>query len=58
MRARLAALAARIAAAVDLRDGFVFGGLGCVVIGLAQMHGPLAWIVGGGALFWLGIRRG
>jgi len=43
--------------AIDLRDLFVFGGLGCVAYGVAQIHEPAAWIVAGCALFWLGVRR-
>ena len=41
----------------DLRDVFVFGGLACAVIGVAQVFVPAAWVVGGAALFWLGVRR-
>jgi hypothetical protein len=43
--------------ALELRDLFVFGGLGCVAYGAAQIYPPAAWIVGGATLFWLGIRR-
>lgn len=42
---------------IDLRDGFCFGGLACVAIGLAQVYPPAAWIVVGVALFWLGVKR-
>jgi hypothetical protein len=41
----------------DLRDAFVFGGLGAVAYGLAQMYPPAAWIVPGVACFWLGVRK-
>ena len=53
------ALAACAAAwsGIDLRDGFVFGGLACVVIGVALIYTPAAWIIGGAALFWLGLRK-
>lgn len=56
MRARL--MRALAVLKPDLRDLFVFGGLGCVVAGVAQIYPPAAWIVGGAALFWLGTRRG
>lgn len=60
--AQRALAAARLAAgfvhrAVDLRDVFVFGGLACAVYGIAQLHGPAAWIAAGAAFFWLGVRR-
>lgn len=42
---------------VELRDVFVFGGLAAVVYGIAQVYPPAAWMAGGAALFWLGIRR-
>lgn len=60
MRARIGRALAGVKAAlaeVELRDCFVFGGLGAVVYGVAQINQPAAWIVGGAALFWLGIRR-
>jgi hypothetical protein len=41
----------------ELRDVFVFGGLAGAVYGIAQVYPPAAWIAGGAALFWLGIRR-
>lgn len=41
----------------DLRDLFAFGGLAAACYGIAQIHAPAAWIVGGVALFWLGVRR-
>ena len=41
----------------DLRDYFDLIGLICVVYGVAQLHMPAAWIVGGSILFWLGMRR-
>lgn len=44
-------------AAIDLRDLFVFSGIGCVTYGLAQVYAPAAWIAAGAALFWLGVRR-
>jgi hypothetical protein len=47
----------RLAAAVDLRDAFVFGGSAFVFHGLWQIYPPAAWIVAGAALFWLGVRR-
>lgn len=58
-RALSKAVAACVAAwsAIDLRDGFVFGGLACAVYGIAQVYAPAAWIAAGVALFWLGLRR-
>lgn len=43
--------------ALDLRDAFVFSGMGCVAYGLAQIYAPAAWVAAGAALFWLGVRR-
>lgn len=40
----------------DLRDVLCFGGLGFVFYGLHQFAPPLAWVVVGGALFWLSLR--
>lgn len=57
MRAWLIKVREAAAGAIDLRDVFVFGGLGCAVYGIAQVHSPAAWIVGGAALFWLGIKK-
>ncbi len=42
---------------IDLRDIFVFGGLGCIAYGAAQIYPPAGWIVAGAGLFWLGIRK-
>jgi hypothetical protein len=55
---RLLALAAALAQAVDINDVVTFGGLGLACYGIAQIHEPAAYITGGCALFWLGIRRG
>lgn len=57
MAGRIRRALAAIGAELELRDVFVFGGLGCAVYGIAQFHVPAAWIVGGAALFWLGVRR-
>lgn len=46
----------RLRQLVDLRDAFVFGGLGMVGYGLYLVCPPAAWIVCGVALFWLGVR--
>jgi hypothetical protein len=48
---------AAIVRSFDLRDAFVFGGLGCAVYGVAQYSHAAAWIVAGVVLFWLGVRR-
>ena len=42
---------------IDLRDVFVFGGLGAIGYGIAQLHTPSAWIVIGIAVLMLGLRR-
>lgn len=57
MAGRIRRVLAAIGAELELRDVFVFGGLGCAVYGIAQVHQPAAWIVGGATLFWLGVRR-
>lgn len=41
----------------DLRDAFVFSGMGAVYYGLFQIYPPAAWIVLGVALFWLGVKQ-
>lgn len=41
---------------IDLRDALVFGGLGVLCTGVAQIYPPAAWIVGGAALMWIGLR--
>lgn len=50
-------LALTFLSAVDLRDAFVFGGLGLVGYGIGQLHVPAACIAVGAVLFWLGIRK-
>lgn len=56
MREKIRAVAARLVSAIDARDALCFGGLGCVFYGLSLFSLPLAWIVTGGALFWLSLR--
>jgi len=46
-----------IARTIDLRDVFVFCGLGAVGYGVAQIHTPSAWIVTGIVVLMLGLRR-
>ena len=46
----------RLAAAPD--DVCLFAGCACVVIGVAQVSGPAAWIVAGVELIGLGILIG
>lgn len=41
----------------DAEDLHVYGGIALVVAGVAQFSGPAACIVGGGALFWLGVKK-
>lgn len=47
----------RIHAQLSLRDVFVFGGLAALAHGVAQVSVPLAWVVGGGVIMLLGLRR-
>lgn len=47
----------RLADLVDMTDVFVFTGLGLVGYGLHQIYAPIAFVVVGAALFWLGVRR-
>ena len=47
-----------LATALEMRDVFVFGGLGCAVYGVAGFSVPAAWIVAGVVLFALGIKPG
>jgi hypothetical protein len=48
---------ALLARSIDLRDAFVFGGLGCAVYGVAGFSVPAAWIVAGVVLFALGVKK-
>lgn len=42
----------------DMQDVLVFGGLGAACYGVAELAGvPAACVLGGGALFWLGVRN-
>jgi hypothetical protein len=50
--------ALNLLAALDLRDAFVFGGIGLVGYGIGQIYVPAAQIVVGCVIFWLGIRKG
>jgi hypothetical protein len=54
---RLARGLAMLARSFDLRDAFVFGGLGCAVYGVAGYSVPAAWIVAGVVLFALGVKK-
>lgn len=55
--ARLRGMLAKVRVPLDMTDTFVFSGLCCIGYGIAQIYAPLAWIVIGTALFWLGVRR-
>ena len=57
MRAHVKRFSAAVRGAVDLRDVFVFGGLGLAFYGLAQWDIGLACSVIGAVIFWLGVRR-
>lgn len=50
-------IALTLLAAFDLRDAFVFGGIALVGYGIGQIYAPAAYIVIGGVLFWLGVRK-
>ena len=54
---RIPLLVAEAFHSIDLRDVFVFGGLGIAVRGVAEFSVPTAWIVCGIVLFAMGIRR-
>lgn len=41
----------------DLRDLFWIGGLSAAGYGIAMIYVPAAWIVCGGVVFWMGVRR-
>lgn len=59
MREKIKSAARRVLAQLpppDLRDVLCFGGLGCVFYGLQMVSPSLAWVVTGGALFWLSVR--
>lgn len=47
----------RVKLDIDLNDVFVFAGLAALTYGIAQMHAPSAWIVAGGVIFLIGLRR-
>lgn len=53
----LAGVTKRLAKAFDMRDLFVFGGMGFIAFGLRDVYPPAAFIVPGGILIWLGIRK-
>lgn len=57
MRAKITAFLLACLRIVGLRDLLCFGGLACVGYGLAQVSEPLAWVVIGGALFWLSVKK-
>ena len=56
MKRFLSAVRAWLNAALDMRDIFALGGLALACYGIHQIYPPAAAIVGGGALFWLGVR--
>lgn len=57
MRAALRKLGAALADVLGLRELFAFGGLTLACYGIWQIYPPAAWIGGGAALFWLGIKN-
>lgn len=57
MLMRLKRLGERLLAEVDLRDAFVFGGIGLVGYGAGLIYMPAGFIVVGSAIFWLGVRK-
>jgi len=42
---------------IDLRDAFAFGGLAMLGYGTHAIYPPAAWILVGGVLFLIGVRR-
>ena len=46
----------RLHSAFDVRDVFVFGGIGLAGYGIWIVSPPAAFVVVGLAFFWLGIR--
>lgn len=42
--------------AINMRDCFVFGGLGLIWYGVSLVSPPAAWVVVGLFTFWLGVR--
>jgi hypothetical protein len=50
-------VAKRVLSEIELRDAFVFIGIGCASFGASQVYPPAGWITLGLALFWLGSRR-
>lgn len=56
MKRFLSAARAWLNEALDMRDVITFGGLALACYGIHQIYPPAAEIVGGGALFWLGVR--
>jgi len=57
LAAQLGPRVKQLAAQIDLRDVFVFGGLAMVGYGVHCIYPPAAWIVVGTVLFWVGGRR-
>ncbi len=50
-------IAAFVSTVVDSRDLFFFAGIAAVCHGVALIHEPSAWIVGGTVFAALGLRR-
>jgi len=48
---------AKLTSLFDIRDMLGFGGLGMLCYGASLVYPPSGWIIGGVALFWLGVRR-
>ena len=46
-----------VALVPDAQDVVTFGGIAAACYGVAQIYEPGAWILGGAALFYLGVRR-
>lgn len=42
---------------LDIRDVFIFGGVGLMACGIWQIYPPASAIISGSIFFWLGIRR-
>lgn len=42
---------------LELNDVFWIAGLSAVGYGVGQIYEPAAWIVCGGTLFWMGVKK-
>lgn len=57
MRRKLLAAIVALFDVFDLRDWFVFGGIGLSTYGIYQLNEPAAWIFVGLMLLFIGLKR-